>query len=133
MWTSIAIVAGLALAPAQEGGLRLANDRPTYGVMGPTRPESKILPGDFFCVTFDIQNLKTDDQGKVQYRMGMEMTNAEGKVQFKRDAQDLTAINSLGGNGLPAFTILEVGTDTPRGPTRSRSRSKIGSPRPRRR
>jgi hypothetical protein len=115
MLTTLALVAALGLAPSQGGKLDLTNVRPTYGVLGVPRPDTKFLPGDEFFLCYDIENLKVSDDGKVSYGMAIEATDAKGKVWFK-DAQDkLTAINYFGGNRLPAFAYLEINQDQPAG------------------
>lgn len=114
MWTMIALAA-ITLAPAQADELKLTNDRPTYGIMGAARTEDRILPGDVYWVTFDIENLKVDEAGKISYSMGMEMTNAQGKTEYKRDPQDIDFVNSLGGASVPAFAGVEVRSDAPAG------------------
>jgi hypothetical protein len=114
MWTTLALAA-LAFTPAQSGQLQLANDRPTYGIMGATRPDGKVLPGDVYCVTFDVLHLQEDQSGKVSYSMGLELTNPKGKTQFKRDPQEMEVVNGLGGHSMPAFAAVEIGTDYPAG------------------
>ena len=87
------------------GELQLTNVRATYGVLGPTRSGSDILPGDIFSIAFDIENLTADKEGKVMYNMGMELINPQGQSEYKRDPEDrpLTIFNVLGGNRIPAF------------------------------
>src|SRR5271156_2558282 len=115
MLTTLALVAALGLAPSQAGNLDLTNVRPTYGVLGAARPDTKFLPGDEFFLCYDIENLKMADDGKVSYGMAIEATDAKGKVWYK-DAQDkLEAINYFGGSKLPAFAYLEIGHDQPPG------------------
>src|SRR5436190_2042122 len=58
MWTTIALAMTLAGTPGESGELRLSNIRPTYGLLGSERPNSRLLPGDVFFVTFDIDALK---------------------------------------------------------------------------
>jgi hypothetical protein len=114
MWTT-AVLAVLSLTPAQADGLRLTNIRATYGVLGVTRTSTKVLPGDRVVLSFDIEGVQPDDSGKVQYSIGMEVADANGKVRFKQDPKDREAQNSLGGNSLPAFASLQVGMDLPAG------------------
>jgi hypothetical protein len=45
----------------------------------------------------------------------MDLTNKEGKSQYKQEPQDLEAFNALGGNRVPAFAHVLIGTDTPEG------------------
>jgi len=115
MWATLALTAALQLTPAQQGSLALTNVRVTYGVLGQERKDSKLLPGDIFVVAFDIDGLQIKDDGRILYSMGMELTNKEGKTQFKKDPQDLETVNTLGGTRLPSFARAVVGTDTPPG------------------
>jgi hypothetical protein len=115
MWTTVSLLAALTLTPAQAPQLNLTNIRTTHGLMGPTRADNKLLPGDVFFVAFDIENVKVDDNGEVLYSMGMEVLDSKNKAQFKQDPRDLTALNSLGGQRLPAFAHVETGFDQPPG------------------
>jgi hypothetical protein len=113
--TPLPLLLVLSLVPAQAGRLNLANVRTTYGVLGASRPDTRILPGDHFVVSFDIEGLKTDDAGKVHYGIGMEVSDAAGKVHLKQDPHELETTNSLGGTSLQAFASLQVGLDQPPG------------------
>ena len=115
MWATLALATALNLAPSQSSTLQLTNARPTYGVLGQERKDSKVLPGDIFFVSFDIDGLKVGDDGQVNYSMGMELTNREGKSQYKQEPQEMRAFNALGGNRVPAFAHVIIGTDTPAG------------------
>jgi hypothetical protein len=115
MLATLALAALLQPIPAQNGKLDLTNARNTYGVLGQKRDSNQLLPGDIFVVSFDIEGLKVKDNGEVEYSMGMELKNKEGKSQFKKEPQDLKAINALGGARLPAFAMTDVGLDTPPG------------------
>jgi hypothetical protein len=116
MWTTLGLMAALSLAPAQAGGgLNLTNIRSTYGLLGATRNDNKLLPGDAYFVAFDIEGVKANDSGEVVYSMGMELTDANKKVWYKQEPRELKALNSLGGNRLPAFAHVEVGVDQPAG------------------
>jgi len=111
MWATLAFAAALTLTPQQTGPLKIVNDRPTYGILGSPRPDTKLLPGDIFFVSFEIEGLQSKD-GKFSYSIGMEFLNADGKTEFKREPSKVEAINTLGGNRLPAFAAAEVGTET---------------------
>jgi hypothetical protein len=115
MWTSIALASMLAWTPGQADRLTLTHARSTYGVLGANRPDNKVLPGDNFVLSFDIEGVKADNAGKVLYSVAMEVSDADGKSVFKQPAKDLEAYNSLGGNSLPAFASVRVGLDTPPG------------------
>jgi hypothetical protein len=111
MWTSLAFVAALSLAPGQSGDLALANVRTTYGVPGATRPNNKFLPGDTFVLSFDIQGMKADADGNLFYSIAMEVTDSNNKVQFQQAPREQHVTNSLGGNSLPAFASLNIGAE----------------------
>ncbi len=111
MMATLAFLSALSVVPAQEGQLRLINERATYGVLGATRPNDKVLPGDAYFLTFDIENLKMDDSGRVRYKMNMEVVNKDGKSQFKADPTETVLWSSLGGPRLPAYAHALLGTD----------------------
>jgi hypothetical protein len=115
MWATLALATALNVAPAQSGALQLKNDRVTYGELGQERKDSKLLPGDIFYVAYDIEGLKTGDDGQVRYSMVLELLNKEGKSQFKQEPRELEAFNALGGDRVPGIAQVTIGTDTPPG------------------
>jgi hypothetical protein len=113
MWATLAIASALSLAPAQAGNLEIKNDRITYGILGQERKDNKLLAGDVFVVTFDIEGLQVKDDGRVKYSMGMELINdTTKKAEFTKEPTELEAVNALGGSRLPAFALSEIGTET---------------------
>jgi hypothetical protein len=115
MWATLALATALNLAPAQSGTLQLKNDRATYGPLGQERKDSRILGGDYYIVAFDIEGLKVRDDGQVKYSMSLELTNKEGKSQYRQDPQELEAYNPLGTGRVPGVVQVFVGTDQPEG------------------
>src|SRR5947209_6126888 len=103
MLTSFTIVAALALTPAAADELNLNHVRFTYGVMGARRLDSKFLPGDDVVLCFNVEGMQADDEGRVLYSVGMEVTDGRGKVAFSQKPSDLEENNCLGGNSFPAF------------------------------
>src|SRR5215213_8440061 len=101
MWSSVALAAALALAPAQPGGLQLTNVRLTVGELGPARTSTKVLPGDVLFIAYDIDGLSVDKEGKAVYTMGMDVTDATNRTVFKQDPQPadkaLNEVLPLGG------------------------------------
>jgi hypothetical protein len=114
MWTAFAL-AVLGAAPAQAGELTLTRVRSTHGIMGPTRAEDKLLPGDTYVVCFDIGGMAVGADGKVSYSMGLEVTDAAGKVLFSQEPANLETTASLGGDRVPAFARIDVGLRQPPG------------------
>src|SRR5947208_12111302 len=98
MWTTLAMTAALAFAPAQ-GELTLTNVRPTYGLFGPTRKDAddlKLLAGEVLLIAFDIEGLKVAPDGEVQYSVGIEVTNnKDNKTLFKAEPEEQKANNIL--------------------------------------
>ena len=86
MWTTLALAAFLAAAPgqAQSPGqtqaLKLTNIRATYGILGAERKDTKILPGDIYCISFNIDGLKANEEDRASYRLTLQVTNKSGKV-----------------------------------------------------
>jgi hypothetical protein len=109
MATALALLAALGLPAAETGELRLTNVRPTYCVLGPVRAADKVLPGDSYVLSFDIEGITTDDAGKARYSVGVDVSDADGKLLFKQEAKEQDAQTSLGGNRLPAYAQLNVG------------------------
>jgi hypothetical protein len=116
MWTTLAVAAALASLPAADDDvLKLSNIRLTYGIHGPARKNTGLLPGDNLTFAFDIEGISVDPNGKVLYTTAMEVVDKKGKSIFKQDPQPLEAVNTLGGNRLPAFANLDIGLEQPPG------------------
>src|SRR6202011_6041401 len=111
MWSSIAFLAVMTLSPAQSGQLTLTNVRSTYGILGPTRADNKVLPGDTVVLSFDMEGAKVDANGKVLYSIGMEVDDSNGKVLYKQAPQDREALLPAGSKALPAAANMTVGLD----------------------
>src|SRR5665213_1034292 len=113
--TTIVLAAALAAAPGEKNQLTLSHVRDTHGLMGPTRGAEKIAPGGELFICFDIDGVTIDGEGKVHYSIANEVSDAKGKVLFKKDPRNLEAPVGLGGDSVPAFFHLEVGLQSPPG------------------
>jgi hypothetical protein len=103
----------VTLAPAQAGDLEIKNVRLTHGLLGQTRKDNKLLAGEIAVVSFDVHGVKVAADGSVQYATGFELlAKGDPKPLLKRDLEEKKAVNSLGGNVLPAFTFTYFGVDT---------------------
>jgi hypothetical protein len=111
MWATLTLMSALSMAPGQAGDLQLTNDRVTYGILGPTRPDKKFLPGDIYLVTFDMEGLKFEG-GQAQYRMKMDLLDAKGNSMFKTLEQDRDLFAIQGGGRVTLNTHAEIKTDT---------------------
>ncbi len=119
MSPSLIVATLLALAPAQApaaaGKLEIANVRNTYGVLGPTRADSKFLPGDILFVSYDIDGIAINDEGRVHYSMVMEVLDKNGKATLKQDPYEKIELVPLGGSRLAARAFVTLGVDHPPG------------------
>jgi hypothetical protein len=112
MWKvpSLALVV-LSLVCAPAGALELTNVRAVYGPFGPARPNNKFLPGDVLHVMFDIADVKVDDKtSTAKYHIAMDLVDSKGTVIFNRSKNNVGSLN-LGGNQLPGFAEVLIGTD----------------------
>ena len=116
MFPSIALAALMAISPAQAGALNITNVRNTYGQLGPTRANSKFLPGDVLYLTYDIEGMTVGEDGRVQYSTLLEVFNKDGKslIEQKEPAERLEFI-PLGGGRIPAQAFITIGVDQPAG------------------
>jgi hypothetical protein len=112
MFSALTLAAALTLAPAQTSGkLTLANLRCTHGLIGPTRPTAKFLPGDIVYLGFDIDGVSVAKDGKVVYTMSLEVTDKAGKVKHKVDPTERPDFAPLGGNKVPGVAFVVIGVD----------------------
>ena len=109
------VLATLMAAPAQGGGLSLVNIASTYGILGPVRAGTALLPGDVLCVRFDIDGITIAKDGKVTYTMQQEVIDKAGESTFKPDAVNRVDQAPLGGGKLPGYTFVTAGLDLPPG------------------
>jgi hypothetical protein len=111
MGPAFALAVALSLPAAEAGELRLENVRPTHCVQGPARTADKALPGDSYVLSFDIVGITIDEAGKARYSVGVDVSDADGKLLFKQEAKEQDAQTSLGGDRLPAYAQLNVGLE----------------------
>jgi hypothetical protein len=119
MWTTLALAAALSVSPGQAGKLELTNVRPTYGLLGPTRPDTKVLAPEVLYLSFDIAGLKADPNGDLLYGLGLEVFAAGKDKPIYKQEDDKDAPkkvpNPFGGGRLAATSFLEIGRDLPAG------------------
>src|SRR5437870_2909432 len=101
---ALAFLAGSESARGQS--LKLSGARLTYGVLGPVRTDTKVLPGDSLYLSFEIQGITVDKFGKASYSTSIEVTDSKNKMLLRQPSRDLNVVTSLGGNSLPAVARL---------------------------
>lgn len=118
MWTSLPLLAALALVPAQQPAaatLTFSNIRTTHGQLGGVRQVTTLLPGDGYYVAFDIEGIVVDAVGRVSYTMAMEVTDKTGKPIIKQDPAERKDYAPLGGGKIPARAYIDLAHDQPPG------------------
>jgi hypothetical protein len=116
MLMTMAVIAALTMTPGQgTGGLNLTNPRATYGELGSTRQDTKLVQGDIFFLSYDIEGLAVSETGRVLYGMAMEVLDSAGKSIFKQQPVERDDFLPLGGNKLPARAYVTIGVDQPPG------------------
>jgi hypothetical protein len=109
MWTTLALLSALNIAPAQAGKLELKNPRFTYGMLGQERKDSSFLPIDLVWLAFEIEGLQVKEDGSGRYSMAMKLkNNKKNKYVFEQNPQELAFTNSLGGTSQPVQVLTHV-------------------------
>ena len=114
MRRALLLLAFLAV-PARADDLAISRVRLTHGILGPTRTDKKIIPGDSLCIGFTIDGLTADAAGKVRYSTLIEILDAAGKPIFRQSGKAQEVVNTLGGSQVPAHAQLDIGLSQPPG------------------
>jgi hypothetical protein len=112
MWMSVLTVAALGLSAAQGSGLSVANQRLTFGHLGPQRKSADFLPGDIVHMMYDVQGITFDAKGKATYSIGMEILDPSGQDLMKQAPKVASTQNYLGGTTVPCAAHLRVPTES---------------------
>jgi hypothetical protein len=100
---------------AGEEALEIKNARTTYGYLGATRPAGPRYPGETIFFTFDIHNMKLDENSRASYSMTVEVFDDKNDTVFRLGPTNALAQNFLGGKSLPCSAHLDIPYDTPAG------------------
>ena len=102
----------LAFLGGDGAGPEIVNPRATYGHLGAPRPKgSGSLPGDTAHFTFEIKNLKLDENQKASYSIAIEIRDEQGKLIYEQKPYNSVAQNFLGGNTLPCSAHVALPID----------------------
>lgn len=115
MLATLALATALSMTPAQDGELKLSNQRTTFGFLGPARGSDKYLPGDMMFLAYDISGMSVNKEGRIKYSLAMQLNDSTGKKVFGQVPQVIEAANSLGGTTLIGFSYAEIGGAQPPG------------------
>jgi len=112
MWTTLALMTTLTMAPAQAGEPEIKNARFTYGILGQLRKEEKFLPGDTVFLMFDVEGMKTRDDGRVLYSQMIEvLKKGQAKPVLRREFETETT-NVLGKGSFRSWAWWPVPRDS---------------------
>jgi hypothetical protein len=112
MWTTLALMTTLTMAPAQAGEPEIKNSQFTYGILGQVRKDDKFLPGDTVFLTFETDGMKVRDDGRVLYSQVMEVYKKGQTKPVLRRELDSETTNVLGKGTFRAWAIWQVPRDT---------------------
>jgi hypothetical protein len=109
MWMSVLAATLLGLAAGQGGSkLSVANQRLTYGHLGPARETNQFLPGDVIHLMFEAQGMTFDAKGKSTYAISLALFDPKGADLLKQAPKSASTQNYLGGNSVPCAAHLRV-------------------------
>ena len=102
-------LAVLCLGPSPLQALEITNIRPSYGPLGATRSDVKLLPGDVLFMTYDIVGLKFDaNTQKASYETKLEFVDGKGTQLFERKTPN-SVTAQLGGDRMPGDLHVIIG------------------------
>ena len=115
MWSTVALLLALQVAPAQNATLAIDNDRFLYGYHGAERKDSAFLPGDVVFLAFNIQNMTFDATGQASFSIGMEVLDGSGMSRFRQIPRNQQAHDYLGGGMLQSVADVQIPLTAPSG------------------
>src|SRR5262245_51210312 len=117
MLATLTLATVTALAPAQAAGkLVIKNDRLTFGTYGQTRPDNKVLPGENIVLSYRVEGLKAQADGKARFAAGYEIIKkGAAKPELKVAPVPRPVVLNLGGGMLATELAVPFGLDTANG------------------
>jgi hypothetical protein len=101
----------LGLGQNTPARLEVGNLRATLGELGPPRSDWKVPLGDSLHVAFDIRGLATESNGRVRYRVRLEVENAQGEKVFAPEPGEVSLVNLLGGDRVRESVVMRTGLE----------------------
>src|SRR5262245_35136589 len=97
----------VASAPALAK-VEITEVQASYGPYGPERPSLDVYPHDEVFFRFHIAGAKTDDDGKVDGELTIQLHNAEGKPVFNQNGKVQRQLQ-LGGDSFVSQAYITIG------------------------
>lgn len=111
MWNAILLAAALTPAQSPASVLTLTHVRTTHGELGGIRPDADYLPGDAVFLAFDIEGLVPQPDGKLEYTMGLEVVDGNGKPVVRPAPVRKADYIPFGGTRFPAWVFYALAPD----------------------
>lgn len=89
--------------------------RLTYGSLGPTRPDNRVLPGEEVYVEFTFTGIGTDATGRTDLSFGGELTDESGKSIQELLPVPVKSVLALGGATFTGVVNFSLPDDFPAG------------------
>jgi hypothetical protein len=108
--------AGLAEGAEAAEAVRL-----TFGPLGPTRPDNRVLPGEEVCVEFSVPGIATDPDGRVDITLRGELVDEQGQTVQKLLPVPFKNSLALGGATFSGLISFDLPGEFPAGTYRVRA------------
>ncbi len=112
------LVLTMLAAPAWAD-LEIRDVQAAHGPLGPQRTSLRVAPGDEIVFRYRIAGIRTDQDGRAQAELRLQVTDADGKALID-NKEAIGGILALGGQTLPGTARVSFGPDTPAGDYRLR-------------
>jgi|SRR5581483_3317255 len=113
-WMLVCVVSMLGVDSARAE-LKIERIQAAYGRFGPVRKTLTVSDQDEIYFYFDILGVQTDDEGKIDQVIRLEIKDPEGKTVLNKD-NPVPRAQTLGGGRLPGMASVTFGTSGTPGP-----------------
>jgi hypothetical protein len=102
------------LAAPVWANLDIRDIKAAYGPLGPERKSLEVTPGDTVFFRFAIDGVHTDDAGRADGELRVQLTDPAGKTLVD-NKEAIGGLLALGGQSLPGTAQVSFGPDAPAG------------------
>jgi hypothetical protein len=117
----LTLVTLLSLPAFLRADVRLEETRLTFGPLGPTRPSTKVLPGETLHVEFVVSGITKDEDGRVNASLAAALVDEKGKKLGVLPATSAKSFLALGGTTVTNQVSFDLPGGFPAGKYRVRA------------
>lgn len=111
MLKTCAALVALFACGGGDAPLEIKNARATYGFLGAARSAGPRYPGETIHFSFDVANMKFDENSRASYSTTVEIFDSAKHQLFRLGPTNAVAQNFLGGNSLPCSAQFDIPLD----------------------